>query len=231
MDQSIKIAIVGDYNFTYNSHHATNLAIDHSAQFLDIEVSYYWIKLNEFIKFRPQQFEEYDGIWIAPGPIKNPFFLHGIIKEVVSKKLPILITGEGYRTLIDVLIQMYQLNPKGEKLISENLVEGEQFEKIHINPHSDAFIKLYENYSTLELTASRYSLYPQLISSMVDDIADIEAYNQFEDPEIISLRNHDFFVGCGFCPQISSTREIPHPIIYTFMKMALAQATPSKKQA
>ncbi len=231
MDQSIKIAIVGDYNFTYNSHHATNLAIDHSAQFLDIEVSYYWIKLNEFIKFRPQQFEEYDGIWIAPGPIKNPFFLHGIIKEVVSKKLPILITGEGYRTLIDVLIQMYQLNPKGEKLISENLVEGEQFEKILINPHSDAFIKLYENYSTLELTASRYSLYPQLISSMVDDIADIEAYNQFEDPEIISLRNHDFFVGCGFCPQISSTREIPHPIIYTFMKMALAQATPSKKQA
>lgn len=231
MDQSIKIAIVGDYNFTYNSHHATNLAIDHSAQFLDIEVSYYWIKLNEFIKFRPQQFEEYDGIWIAPGPIKNPFFLHGIIKEVVSKKLPILITGEGYRTLIDVLIQMYQLNPKGEKLISENLVEGEQFEKIHISPHSDAFIKLYENYSTLELTASRYSLYPQLISSMVDDIADIEAYNQFEDPEIISLRNHDFFVGCGFCPQISSTREIPHPIIYTFMKMALAQTALAKKQA
>ena len=48
MGQSIKIAIVGDYNFTYNSHHATNLAIDHSAHFLEIEASYYWIKLNEF---------------------------------------------------------------------------------------------------------------------------------------------------------------------------------------
>jgi len=149
----------------------------------------------------------------------------------VSKEIPVLITGEGYRTLVEVLIQMYQLNSKGEKLISENLVEGEQFEKIHIAPHSDAFIKLYENYSKVELTSSRYSLYPQLINSLADDIADIEAYNQFEDPEIISLKNHSFFVGCGFCPQISSTREIPHPLIYTFMKMAMARTNDSKKGA
>lgn len=231
MNQSIKIAIVGDYNFTYNSHHATNLAIDHSAQFLEIEVSYYWIKLSEFIKFRPQQFEEYDGIWIAPGPIKNPFFLHGILKEILGKNLPTLITGEGYRTLFEVLIQMYQLNQRGEKLISDNLVEGEQFEKLYIAPHSSEFIKLYENYSNVELTASRYSLYPQLISALTSDIADVEAYNQFEDPEIISLKNHDFFVSCGFCPQISSTREIPHPIIYTFMKMAAVNSANNKRLA
>jgi CTP synthase (UTP-ammonia lyase) len=46
----------------------------------------------------------------------------------------------------------------------------------------------------------------------------IEAYNHFEEVEIISLANKDFFLACGFCPQISSTREIPHPIIYTFIK-------------
>lgn len=233
MGQSLKIAIVGDYNFTYNSHHATNLAIDHSAQFLDIDVNYYWVKLNEVVKFRPQQFDQFDGIWIAPGPIKNPFFLHGIIKEIVGKNIPVLITGEGYRTFIEVLVNMYQLNSKNEKLISDNLVEGEQFDKLFITPHSKEFIRLYENYSNTELTSSRYSLYPQLIEALQYDIADIEAYNQFEDPEIISLKNHDFFVGCGFCPQISSTREIPHPIIYTFMKasLAAAESTSGKKPA
>ena len=46
MSISLKIAIIGDYNFTYNSHQATNLALDHSARFLDIEISYYWIKIN-----------------------------------------------------------------------------------------------------------------------------------------------------------------------------------------
>ena len=232
MSQSLKIAIVGDYNFTYNSHHATNLAIDHAAQFLEIDISYYWIKLNEVVKFKPQQFLQYDGIWIAPGPIRNPFFLHGIIKEIIGKPIPTLITGDGYKTMLEVLINIYQLNPRNEKLISDNLVDGEQFEKLFITPQSREFIKLYENYSNVELTATRYSLYPQLISLLQDDIADIEAYNQFEEPEVISLKNHNFFVGCGFCPQISSTREIPHPIIYTFMKACLATLeTSMTKQA
>ena len=221
MSKSLKIAIVGDFDFTYNSHHATNLAIDHSAHFLDIDISYYWVKLNEVVKFRPQQFNQYDGFLFAPGPISNPFFLHGIIKEIVDRNIPTLITGEGYKTFIEVLINKFRLNSYGEKLISDNLVDGQHFEKITISPSSKEFIQLYENYSNIELTSTRYSLYPQLISELQEDVADIEAYNQFEDPEIISLRNHDFFVGCGFCPQISSTRELPHPLIYTFFKACL----------
>lgn len=222
MSQSLKIAIVGDYNFTYNSHHATNLALDHAAHFLEIDINYYWVSLNEVIKFRPQHFEEYDGILVAPGPIKNEFFLHGIIKEIIGKNIPVLITGDGFKTLLEVLINTYQLNSRREKLISDNLVEGDQFEKLFIAPNSSAFRQLYENYTNIELTSTRYSIYPQLIQSLENDIADIEAYNQFEDPEIISLKNHDFFVACGFSPQISSTREIPHPIIYTFIKACSA---------
>lgn len=222
MSQSLKIAIIGDYNFTYNSHHATNLAIDHSAHFLEIDVNYYWVKLKDVILFKPQHFDEYDGLIFAPGPIKNEFFLHRIIKEILSKKIPTLITGEGYKSFLEVLINTYKLNSKTEKLISENLVEGNQFEKVIISPHSKEFIKLYETYSNIELTSARFSLYPQLINSMQEDIADIEAYNQFEDPEIISLKNHPFFLGTGFCPQISSTRDNPHPIIYSFLKISLA---------
>lgn len=220
--QSLKIGIIGDYNFTFNSHHATNLAIDHAANFLDIEISYYWIKLSEVLDFRAQQFNQYDGFWIAPGPIRNEFFLHGILREILSRPIPTLITGEGYRTFVDALINTYQLNKSSEKLISDNLVEGQQFEQIVISPHTREFQTLYENHSKVELTSSRYSLYPKLIHSLQDDIIDIEAYNQFEDPEIISLKNHSFFVACSFCPQISSTREIPHPMIYTFMKACLA---------
>lgn len=230
MSQSLKIAIVGDYNFTFNSHHATNLALDHSAQFLEYDLNYYWIKLNEVVKFKPQHFDQYDAILIAPGPIKNEFFLHGIIRELIGKEIPTLITGDGYRTLLEVLINTYQLNTRKEKLISDNLVEGDHFEKLFISPHSPTFIKLYENYSNVELTATRYSLYPQLINSLQDNFIDVEAYNQFEDPEIISLKNHPFFVACGFCPQISSTRELPHPIIYTFLKIAQAKSIDSNSK-
>jgi CTP synthase (UTP-ammonia lyase) len=49
----------------------------------------------------------------------------------------------------------------------------------------------------------------------------VEAYNQFEEPEVISLKKQVFFLACAFTPQISSTREIPHPLIYTFTKACL----------
>jgi CTP synthase (UTP-ammonia lyase) len=218
MSNSIKIAIIGDYNFTYNSHQATNLALDHSSRFLDLEISYYWIKISEAAQAKPQFYEQYDGIWIAPGPFKNIFFLNGIIHTILQLETPVLITGEGFKPLIEVLANQNHLNPNKEKLISDNLVEGQQFERLQILPHSKAFIQIYENHNTIELTSSRYSLYPQLMQQLEDKIIDIEAFNEFEEPEVISLKDHPLFIASGYCPQISSTREIAHPLIYTFVK-------------
>ena len=188
MSNSLKIAIIGDYNFTYNSHQATNLSIDHSSRFLDIEISYYWIKVNEAAQLKPQTFEQYDGIWISPGPFRSIFFLNGIIDNLLKLKIPVLLTGE----------------------------------RLMIIPHSKEFIKIYDNHNTLELTSSRYSLYPQLIEVLVENHVDVEAYNQFEEPEVISIKQHPFFLACGYCPQISSTRDIAHPLIYTFIKACRA---------
>jgi CTP synthase (UTP-ammonia lyase) len=220
MGGSLKIAIIGDYNFTYNSHHATNLSLDHASNFLELEVNYYWIKVNEAIQHKPIYFDQFDGIWIAPGPFQNPFYLNGIFKLMIEPKIPVLITGEAFKNMIEFIIALNQLNPFSEKLISENLVAGNSFERVNITPLSKEFEKLYGNFSTIELTSSRFSLYPQLIEQLKSKFIDIEAVNQFDDPEIISLVDHNFFVACSFCPQISSTRDIPHPLIYTFLKAA-----------
>jgi len=219
---SIKIAIIGDYNFTFNTHHAVNLAIDHAAHFLEIEINYYWIRLQEASQLNAAQLRDYDGIWICHGPFKNPFFLNGIIEYLLQQKLPVFITGEGFQHLIEVLINKHNLNPNGEKLISDNLVSGMQFDEVEIVPHSKALIELYENHYNKELTSTRYSLYPKLVNHLVDEVIHVEAYNGFEEIEIFSLVEKHFFVVCGFCPQITSTREIPHPLIYTFIKASIA---------
>jgi len=221
MGVNLKIAIIGDYNFTYNSHQATNLALDHSADFLDIEISYYWIKIDEAAKNKNHLLDQFDGIWIAPGPYKNSFFLTGIIDTIIKLDIPVLLTGESFKNLIEVLVNKNQLNPNGEKLISDNLIDSQQFEKLTIIPHSKEFTQIYQHHNNIELTSSRYSLYPQLIHQLIDEIIDIEAYNEFEEPEVISLKNHKFFLACGCCPQISSIREIAHPLIYTFVKACM----------
>ena len=220
MSDTLKIAIIGDYNFTYNAHHATNLSLDHSSEFLELEPNYYWIKTFDALKYKAGYFEQYDGVWIAPGPIENPFYLKGIFKKLIENKIPVLITGEGFKLFLEYLITFHQLTSYQEKLISENLVAGNSFERLEIQPKSKAFKKIYENFSKIELTSSRYSIYPQLTDQLKDNFIDVEATNQFDDLEIISLKNHLFFISCAFCPQISSTRDMPHPIVYTFMKMA-----------
>ena len=220
MSDALKIAIIGDYNFTFNAHHATNLSLDHSSEFLEYEVNYYWIKISEALKHKELYFEKFDGIWIAPGPIENAFFLNGVLKKIANKNIPVLITGEGFKIFLEYLITQNQLVPNKDKLISENLVSGNSFERITLEPKSKTFKRLYENVNPVELTSSRFSLYPQLIEQLESGLIDVEAVNHFNDPEIISLRQHDFFVSCAFCPQISSTRDVPHPIIYTFLKMS-----------
>lgn len=222
--QQVKIGIVGDFNFTYNTHHATNLALDHAGRFLEIDVSYYWLKVTEVLAMKPNQMASFDGFWLAPGPYLNLFYLHGVVDQLLKQAVPVFITGEGFKAFMDVLIQRNQLNAGGEKLISENLVEGNHFERLEIIPHSAAMIHLYETRSREELTATRYSMYPQLIDALIQSELDIEAYNQFEEPEIVSLKRNDFFVACGFCPQISSTRDLPHPLVYTFIKACMLES-------
>ena len=132
MSHSLKIAIIGDYNFTFNSHQATNLALDHSSRFLDIDISYYWIKTNESALHRNNYFSQFDGVWVAPGPYQNAFYLGGILKHLIALNIPVLLTGDCYKSLIEMLIGAYQLNPHGEKLISDNLVEGSHFDQIQV---------------------------------------------------------------------------------------------------
>lgn len=226
MGQQLKIGVIGDYDFTHNAHHATNLALDHAASFLEIELSYYWIRLHEAIKFRPQQFFQYDGFLIAPGTVSNDFFLNSLLRTLLRINIPVLVTGEGFKNVIETLASIHQLTGSGEKLISDNIVKGNQFERVEIRPHSPAFIELYKYRSTIELTSCRYGLYPQLVKTLEEIAVDVDGYNEFDEPEIISLKSHPFFVAASFSPQISSTRELAHPIIYTFVKVC----TPDFKQ-
>ena len=167
MSEALKIAIIGDYNFTYNSHHATNLSLDHAAEFLELEINYYWIKVNEALQFKKQSFEQYDGVWVAPGPYLNPFFLNGVFRQLAELSIPVFTTGECFRIFIDYLITANNMNPYGEKLISENLITSSHFERIDIIPRTVAMEKLYDvNFDNIDDIATT-SWTPQM--SLTDE--------------------------------------------------------------
>lgn len=220
MADRLKIAIIGDFNFTYNSHHATNLAIEHSRNLLELELNTYWLRIHEAANMRVSNFSSYDGLFVAPGPFENVFFLSGVIDAAIQSGIPLLITGDAYKVFIELLIARNNLNSNNEKLISDNLSPADRFERVEVIPRSRELEKMYNGNSRVELSSSRFSLYPQFLNNLRQDIVDIEGVNQFDDPEIISLKNHLFCLASMSLPQVCSTREMPHPLISSFLNIA-----------
>lgn len=217
MKSGLKIAIIGDYNFTYNTHHATNIALDHARELLDIDLSYYWIRIHEAADSRPNKFSAFDAVLFAPGPFENIFFVSGVLNRVLELNMPVLITGEVYKIFVDLLVNKHNLNGNGEKLISDNLISGDVFEKTEVIPKSKNLKSLYNDRNRIELTSARFSIYPQLSSYLIEEVIDVEAVNQFDDLEIISLKNYPFCVASMSLIQICSTRDMPHPLITGFL--------------
>jgi CTP synthase (UTP-ammonia lyase) len=67
MDNAARIAIVGDFNPGYPTHHATNAALSHSAAALDVIIDSKWVATSCLARGAARILQNYDGLWIAPG--------------------------------------------------------------------------------------------------------------------------------------------------------------------
>jgi CTP synthase (UTP-ammonia lyase) len=217
MEGVLRIAIIGDYNFAYHSHNATNQALQHAEKVLDQPINYYWLNERECTENPTSFYESYDGIIIAPGPYQQPFYFNSIIKNLIDKDIPVLGTGECFKILIETYFSGLGFDLNSEKIISENLVNGNQFTGITLDRFSSEFSKIYLNRGVAEYSSSRYSILPQY-SEWLTKRFEIGARNQYFDPEILKLKDHNFFLFTMFCPQIVSSIDVPHPIFTYFVK-------------
>lgn len=218
MEKTIRIAVLGNYNFAYHSHNATNKAIQHCEKILNQPINFYWLNETEFCEFSLEEIcDKFDGVYIAPGPFVKPFYFTSIFKTLLNVDIPVFGSGEVYRLLIQYHFESKGYDLKEDRIISENLVNGNHFTQISLDKFSSECEKIYIHRGGAEYTSSRYSILPQYSDILAKDF-EIGARNQYFDPEIIKFKAHPFFVFTMFCPQIRSTEDIPHPIITYFIK-------------
>ena len=217
MDEVLRIAIIGDYNFAYNSHNATNQALQHVEEVLDQPLNFYWLNEKECCEQNEDFYQNYDGVIIAPGPYRQPFYFNSIIANLLEKNVPVLGTGDCFKLLIETYFSQKGYDLSREKVISDNLIEGNQFTGVNLEKLTDEFEKIYLNKGTIEYSSSRFSVLPQYSDFLTEDF-EIGARNQYFDPEILKSRRHDFFLFTMFCPQVLSTSDMPHPIFTYFIK-------------
>jgi CTP synthase (UTP-ammonia lyase) len=137
----------------------------------------------------------------------------------LQKKTPVLGTGDCFKILVEEFFSSKGFDQQREKIISDNLIEGNYFTGIILDQLSTEYTKLYTTKATTEYSSSRFSILPQY-SEILSEGFEIGARNQFFDPEILKSKAHPYFVFTMFCPQIVSTKDLPHPIFTQFIKQA-----------
>jgi CTP synthase (UTP-ammonia lyase) len=93
---SLRIALVGDYNPDVTAHQAIPLAIDDAAAVLDIPVDYHWLATSDI--HSTDDLAEFDAIWVVPAsPYKNSEGAFLAIRYARENSLPFLGTCGGFQ--------------------------------------------------------------------------------------------------------------------------------------
>ena len=220
MENAIRIVIIGDYNFAYHSHNATNKALQHVEKMLDQPIDFFWFGEHEFCEFDDEAIQEFDGVLIAPGPFQKPFYFNSILDRLKAIDMPVLGTGEIFRIVVQSHFSDLGFDKNGEKIISDNLVDGNHFTQVNLAKLSSECDKIYIHRGAIEFSSSRFSILPQY-SDILAEKFEIGARNQYFDPEILKSKELSFFMFTMFCPQMNSTEDIPHPLFTYFVKTVI----------
>ena len=127
------------------------------------------MKLN-FCEYNVDEISDrYDGVFIAPGPFIKPFYFNEIFKTLLKVDIPVFGAGEVYKLLIQYHFESKGYDLKQDHVISNNLVDGNQFSQIILDKFSSECEKIYIHRSGSEYTSSRYSILPQYSEVLAED--------------------------------------------------------------
>ena len=96
---TLRIALVGDYNAGITAHQAIPLAIDDAAAVLELLADYDWLASTEITS--AEDLVGYDAIWVVPGsPYKNTEGALTAIRYARENSIPFLGTCGGFQHAI-----------------------------------------------------------------------------------------------------------------------------------
>ena len=96
--KSLSIAILGEYSSGFKPYVATQAAIKHSAERLDLKVRADWVSTDDI---NDKLFESYSAIWVAPGgPYKNLHKTLWAIQHARENNVPCFGTCGGFQHMM-----------------------------------------------------------------------------------------------------------------------------------
>ena len=225
---TLRIALVGDYNHDVVAHQAIPLAIDDAAAVLEITADYDWLATSE-IKSR-DDLVGYDAIWVVPAsPYKNPEGALIAIQYARENAIPFLGTCGGFqhaiieyaRNVMGVGDAAHQETDSAGRMVivplSCSLVEQEA--EVELRPNT-LIARAYGREKISEGYHCNYGISPDFAAELEKSDMRVTAWDEDGEIRAVELSNHPFFVATLFQHERNALAGRPVPLVQAMLKAA-----------
>lgn len=228
-----KIAILGDFNPAYTTHHALNKAAQDVQAILPEAVQFDWIGTDVFKPVQVFEQESYKGLWIAPGsPYKNDQNAIDVITYARTNNIPTLGNCGGFQYMLIEFARNVcgieqacheETDPGEQELVitklSCSLVEKQ--EELIISDTSSALYSIIGKEKFPGRYYCSYGLNEAYHETLKDHGLTFTACSPGKQVRAFELKAHPFYLGTLFQPALTSAADEPNPIIVSFVQHSL----------
>ncbi|URO00958.1 CTP synthase [Leclercia adecarboxylata] len=225
---TLRIALVGDYNHDALAHQAIPLAIDDAAAVLDITADYDWLATTELTS--PEDLVGYDALWLVPAsPYKNTEAAFIAARYARENSVPFLGTCGGFQ---HALIE-YARNVMGweDAAHAETDTEG----RMVIAPLTCSLVEVAD---TIELRANtliakaygqeeieegyhcNYGVSPEFSQALEKSDMRVTGWDDQGEIRAVELVTHPFFVATLFQHERAALAGRPAPLVQALLRAA-----------
>lgn len=231
-----RIAILGDFNPGYSTHHALNNSVRQIVRKFSEDLQFDWISTDTFNA--ETAFDGlYSGLWIAPGsPYKD---MQNVLKAITYARLNSVPTFgncggfqhimiEFARNVCGIVHADHEETNAGasDLLISKlscSLVEQE--EELTIVKRDSILYKVIQRDTLSGRYFCNYGLNGKYREALQAGGLLFTALSNDGQVRAFEIERHPFFVGTLFQPALTSTFAEPNPLIIEFVRQSLNFST------
>jgi CTP synthase (UTP-ammonia lyase) len=228
----IRVGIIGDFDAGFQSHAATNGALEHIAA-LGMSIEALWLPTPSLET--ANAVEDFHGLWVAPGsPYKSLVGVLSAIRHAREHSIPLLGTCGGFQHIIleyarNVLgftdAAHAEYDPYASKLFISRLTCSLVGRSLPITLKAGSLVaKAYGSTAVTEQYYCNFGVNPDYVKTLSSGALQIVGSDAEGKVRVVELAQHPFFVGTLFVPQFRSSSEQPHPLIMEFVRAAQKRA-------
>jgi CTP synthase (UTP-ammonia lyase) len=228
MSNLIRIGIIGDFDPVRPSHKATNEALNHSADYLGINLEVQWLPTKALERNTDNMISKFDGLWCSPGsPYESMEGALNAIQFAREKDYPFIGTCGGFQhTVIEyarnklglIDAQHAELDPNAPNLVITALscsLVGE-IRKIFISKNSRTY-RFYNETEVMERFTCNFGINPEYRKLIDESGFKVVGTDEKGEARILELPKNKFFIATLFQPQLSSLNTNPHKLILAYL--------------